>query len=364
MENEIIESGFIKGFINTYYEDKVHVYYPDKDRLLYAFCNTDEERRRVTLKEIKKAKSKIKTLGYEYLSSAYLLSCKPESLVNYIEYNKRYDFWLNRFVQEFEENFQSFHPIHDALLLFTNKKELEASCFENDSEFWEAYPKRLSPKIKDLPLLIGIEVELEEEIQFVIEERKMTPEEIESYKKSNKDFRESLSAEEFEKEFQYTDDDFKNSWEIDFEEFEKYVKISKPLEDLFSLSELLVQLERLDMLKSFIDPFSIKQINKPNLKIDRIALKYVYERGQITRENSDEIVKSYGHNSGERLFQRFTYFSSATNRKNVTNPCTPKKLKNRIELIEGVYEHISEEATQWAMDEVKILKTKLQSEYE
>lgn len=361
---EIIESGFIRAFINEYYEHKIYSYYPDKDRLLYVLCSTTEEKREAIFKEIEKTKSIIKTLGYEGLSFAYLLSCKPESSVNYIEYNKRYDFWLSRFTEEFEENFQTFHPIYNALLIFTDKEEVEVASFYKEDEFWEAYPERRSPKIKDLLLVFSAETELEAEIQFVIEERKMTSEEIESYKKGKKELREMLSGEESEKEFQYTDDDFKKSWEIDFEEFEKYVKISKPLEDLFNLSELLVQLERLEILKGVLKPFSTKQINKAELKIDRIALKYVYERRQITRENSDEIVKSYGHNSGERLFQRFIYFSSATNRKNVTNPRTPKKLKNRIELIEGVYEYLSEEAKQWAMDEVKILKTKLQNEYE
>lgn len=37
------------------------------------------------------------------MSFAYLLSCKPESISghNYIEPNKRFDFWLNRFCEEF-----------------------------------------------------------------------------------------------------------------------------------------------------------------------------------------------------------------------------------------------------------------------
>jgi len=103
---------------------------------------------------------------------------------------------------------------------------------------------------------------------------------------------------------------------------------------------------------------------KPELKIDQIALKYAYEGLQITRENGNEIAKKYGHNSGEKLFQRFTYFSSPANRKGKPNLCTPKKLDNKIKLIESIIELLPTDKQERAKDEVSILKKIYEAEYQ
>lgn len=103
---------------------------------------------------------------------------------------------------------------------------------------------------------------------------------------------------------------------------------------------------------------------KPVLKIDQIALKYVYEGYQITRENGNELAKKYGHNSGEKLFQRFTYYSSSSNRKGKPTPCTPKKLDNKIKLIESVIDLLPKDKKGRAKDEVEILKSIYESEYQ
>ncbi|MBM3454787.1 MAG: hypothetical protein FJX80_06520 [Bacteroidetes bacterium] len=100
------------------------------------------------------------------------------------------------------------------------------------------------------------------------------------------------------------------------------------------------------------------------LKIEQIALKYAYEGIQITRENGNEIAKKFGHNSGEKLFQRFTYFLSAANRKAKPTTCTPRKLKNKIELFESVVNHLSDNSKQRAIDEINILKTIFENEYQ
>jgi hypothetical protein len=103
---------------------------------------------------------------------------------------------------------------------------------------------------------------------------------------------------------------------------------------------------------------------KPELKIDQIALKYAYEGLQITRENGNGIAKKYGHNSGEKLFQRFTYFSSSANRKGKPNLCTPKKLDNKIKLIESIIELLPTDKQERAKDEVSILKKIYEAEYQ
>jgi hypothetical protein len=102
----------------------------------------------------------------------------------------------------------------------------------------------------------------------------------------------------------------------------------------------------------------------PELKIAQIALKYVYEGLQITRENGNDIAKEYGHNSGEKLFQLFTYYSSSANRKGKPTLCTPKKLDNKIKLIESIIELLPTEKQERAKDEVLILKKIYEAEYQ
>lgn len=117
------------------------------------------------------------------------------------------------------------------------------------------------------------------------------------------------------------------------------------------------------LFQEFLKPQPIVE-QKPELKINQIALKYVYESLQITRENSNKIAKQYGHNSGEKLFQRFTYYSSLANRKGKPNSCTPKLLDNKIKLIESVIELLPIDKQGRAKDEVSILKTIYDSEYQ
>jgi hypothetical protein len=117
------------------------------------------------------------------------------------------------------------------------------------------------------------------------------------------------------------------------------------------------------MLKKTLIPKTIIQ-KKPELKINQIALKYVYEGLQITRENGNIIANIYGHNSGEKLFQKFTYYSSSANRKGKPNLCTPKKLDNKIKLIESIIELLPIDKQGRATDEVLILKTIYDAEYQ
>ncbi len=102
----------------------------------------------------------------------------------------------------------------------------------------------------------------------------------------------------------------------------------------------------------------------PTLSLNQIALKYVYESKQITRENGNEIARQYGHTSGEKLFQQYTYYSSAANRKGKPTPLTQKKLSNKIELIESVIAILPTDKKQRAVDELKILKSIFDTEYQ
>ena len=118
--------------------------------------------------------------------------------------------------------------------------------------------------------------------------------------------------------------------------------------------------------QSHVEPPKTQKDTKqqPKLKIDQIALKYVYEGLQITRENGNEIAKQYGYTSGEKLFQRFTYYLSTANRKAKPDLCTPKKLKNKIELIKSVIELLPIDKQARAIDEVAILNKIYEAEYQ
>lgn len=102
---------------------------------------------------------------------------------------------------------------------------------------------------------------------------------------------------------------------------------------------------------------------KPKLTINQIALKYVYSNKQITRENGDEIIEQYGYKSGEKLFQRYTYYSSQTNRKGKPQPCTLIKLKNKIQLLESIVPLVPADNQSRIKDEVYILKSIMDAEY-
>lgn len=101
---------------------------------------------------------------------------------------------------------------------------------------------------------------------------------------------------------------------------------------------------------------TVKEKTPPELSIKQIALKLVYEGAVVNRSNCSEIIKGYGHTSGDKLFQEFTYFSSLANRKGNPSPATEKKFQNKIELFESVIELLSDANKQRALDELNILK--------
>ncbi len=119
-----------------------------------------------------------------------------------------------------------------------------------------------------------------------------------------------------------------------------------------------------------VEPNSVTEVPPPILKqkaslsIDRIALKHVYEGILITRANGNAIAKVFGHTSGEKLFQRFIFYSSAANRKGKPIPCTPTRLKNKIKLLESVAAILPEDKQAKAKDEIYILKQIMDAEYQ
>jgi hypothetical protein len=141
--------------------------------------------------------------------------------------------------------------------------------------------------------------------------------------------------------------------------FNDYKKMEKKV---FPFTGMQLYFAKQYLQKSLTPQQSKKQ--NPELIINQIALLYVYSGKQITRENANNIVKEYGHNSGEKLFQRFTYYSSTANRKGKPINCTPKKLDNKIKLLESVIELLDTGNQKRVKDEVLMLKTRYESEYQ
>lgn len=242
---KIIESGFVKAFIENYYEDKFHNFYADKYRLLYVMCGNDLERQQVTVKQIEVTKNEIQKLGYENLSYAYLLSCKPESGVNYIKPENRFAEWLEIFKENFIDSIHSFTPILEMCERLLN----ELSIDDLETEFWQYYPVNQKPKIDNLGFIIQRENELMDLIEHNIYE----------FKKNE-------------------------CWEFDFDELKQFDEISKPIEVLFNISELFVQLNILEMFQDTPINFETetKSAQKKTEKLSEI----------ITHDNSIVIVNS------------------------------------------------------------------------
>jgi hypothetical protein len=100
---------------------------------------------------------------------------------------------------------------------------------------------------------------------------------------------------------------------------------------------------------------------KPEFTISQIALKYAYESLPITRKNANDIAEKYGHKSGEKLFQKFTEYSSRLNR--IGDPESEKKLKYKIKLIESVINILPNDKQNSVKDEVAILQNIYNARY-
>lgn len=107
----------------------------------------------------------------------------------------------------------------------------------------------------------------------------------------------------------------------------------------------------------------LKNHSKENLTISQVALMYVYLGLQITRENGNEIAEKYGHKSGDKLFQKYSYYSSLANRKGEPKNCTELTFNNKIKLFESVIELLPKNKQDRAKDEVSILKKIFEAKY-
>ena len=272
--SEIFKSGFVRAFIEENYEEKIHSYYPDKDRLLYIMCSSNIEKLEVTKKQIETIKSEIHKLGREELSFAYLQSSKPESGPNFIETNQRIEFWLCQSAEDFIEEEYSFCPTYDTLSKLNDDSEFKKKLSYNNGEFWSLIHKNNWPKNHNLMLedLVNLEIELVNQIE----------DDINNYNENG-------------------------SWEFDFEEYEKYIESNRAIEELFNISQLLVQLNRLEMFQEFLieKEKSISDDNQLTVTASTKKTETKTERlkAELFKFDFFEIskVKSLSHDSQSKL---------------------------------------------------------------
>jgi hypothetical protein len=101
---------------------------------------------------------------------------------------------------------------------------------------------------------------------------------------------------------------------------------------------------------------------KSNFIINELALIHAYNQVPITRKNCDKIAQENGFTSGQKLYQRYTWYTSPANRKGKPHPFSIKKLENKVGLIKAVLEYLKEEAKKRASDEITILENFYENE--
>lgn len=92
------------------------------------------------------------------------------------------------------------------------------------------------------------------------------------------------------------------------------------------------------MLENYTEPVSKEVVGddtKPS--VSAIALKYYYDNLPLDRSNATRIAKSYGHGSGQYLYQTYTFYCSRQNRVAIGD-LSERKIKARIELLEEAIE--------------------------
>jgi|GEM_PF-3654514 len=335
--DEINKSGFFRDFIEDYAENLIHFRHYNRTRLIFSLCTKEEEYTEATLKLLSKFKKIILKnskfldeyavgmfrdiamgefafdIWYEILSDAY-----TDIISTLTPISELFDDFLPDFAESFWGIEESKNSIDQNINLHIEKIT---------EEFWNIYGQ-VKPKCEDLLRIMMKETELIELIKYEIEIK-------------NKN----------------------GYWEFDFDDYKEFRKYSIPIKKLFEHAKIIASIHEFSILKDFIKRGK-EQPNSPKnnlLSLSQIALKCFYEEKQITRKNCDEIVKLGGHHSGEKLYQYYIRYSSATNRKSVEN--TKRKTKNKIRLIESVIHLLPKNKNKRAKDELAILKNRYQKEF-
>lgn len=266
----VTESGFFKTFIAQYLEHHIYTVHSPKDKLLYVLCDNETEKEIVTKQEIEKLKMQIKELGFEELSFAYILGSDPKSNYYIKDYDKRTEFWLNKFAEDFHDHINSLTVVNDNVEEISKLYKKHHEDHDEDEfhiYFWDIMAEH-RPIDDNIMFVIGKEQDLVDQLESDIE---------------------SLQEDEL--------------FDINFDNYKKYIEYVKYIQILFQYCDLLLSLHRYEMFKSFL-PQKANEIQSNDFE-NRIWFKVglLWANGQMTnllskhRSNCTKIAKELGNSS-------------------------------------------------------------------
>lgn len=171
--------------------------------------------------------------------------------------------------------------------------------------------------------------------------------------------KEILTTEQFNN---YLDEEIKSATKAMEAAFLKEGQEKENKNDKFRANRIQNYIWNKERIKA-LNKFKTTKNTVTKLPLKIIALKHVYEGIQITRQNGNSIAQTYGHKSGDKLFQEYTFYASSANRKGKPTPCTKVKLQNKINRLESVIELLPLDKQSRAKDEVAILRSHFDNEF-
>lgn len=149
-------------------------------------------------------------------------------------------------------------------------------------------------------------------------------------------------------------------------------RLNKELKDYEFSLEIAREKEKRTIIKEEVEKLGINSSElievttfKKELSLTQIALIYIYKGDVITRNNGNQIAKKAGYiskTSGDKLYQNFTKYVSSADRKGDAG--TKRKNQNKIKLIESIVELLPNDKQQRAKDEISILKSIQETQYQ
>jgi hypothetical protein len=110
-----------------------------------------------------------------------------------------------------------------------------------------------------------------------------------------------------------------------------------------------------------IPGLNLPEVNDNKLNISQLALILFYSDVIVTRSNCNEIVRQYGYESGEKLYQRYICYSNSCDRR--ARLATDLKTKKKIRLFESILPYLSKKGRTAAEKDIGQIKIHLDVEY-
>lgn len=124
--------------------------------------------------------------------------------------------------------------------------------------------------------------------------------------------------------------------------------------DFFKKDIEYLETEKKNITNGIFKSRPIEKKSSSDFTIKKIALLLAYSEVSVTKENANEIIKTYDKISGAKLYQEYNKLN--TNSKRITDPDqTLRILKNKIQLFEEVFKILDDKFKEKAGDELKIL---------